>query len=711
MTTKTTDQESGQRADSLVAPTRPVSAVLQRKCACGNHTVGGAECESCKKGKGSKADDTLQRSAKSSGQVEEVPPVVHEVLNSPGQPLAPPTRKFMEPRFGQDFSLVRVHSDAQAAESARSVDAMAYTVGNHLVLDSQSLPDQSYAREKVLAHELTHVVQQSHNSGGGNLTVSNNLPLEAQADDAASKIISGHDAHLSSADRGGLMRMPRSMMGSVDPNNMSPDEIENEIQEINEYIDSAPLSQDTVDHLTQMRSELVAAQKRLQGPSSPSAAPSKRSLAPDAPPAQAAAPAPTASSTGVPFFGLQPADDAFHGIKLYYTVTSVPASSGAVHTFNRGPYLIALNHLTLPDGSRRISYYVAHRRADAVAMGNEGWNEYVVGPDSIQTFLDNLNHFQAAAALGYMFGPPSPYQAAAGRVGERMMEGDVSGAAGALGESWTEAVQDPSWWAGVAMSTAGAVSRVPTTAARPPTPPTLRVLPGRTGRVPMRAGPGGKPVVASQPRTTSPQAPVAQAGPTVAVEGNTLRQVTPAAAPQPVPAPAPGPVLVPDPVPGVGPAVPQPGSIGPAVGGVGAAATSVMGPEEAPGPAAPQAPALQLGTQPHQRKYETQTCTNEVLDDLQAQKDRICNTIPSKPDWSPSRSEKMLNRIKCSEIRPRLRAFEECLRIRLLIQERCFGGVPDPRHVIPLEEIENGIANGRARELINCAPGHPMANL
>src|SRR5436309_2773031 len=61
-----------------------------------------------------------------------VPPIIQDVLRSPDQPLDAGTRAFMEPRFGQDFSQVRVHTDAKAAESTRAVNALAYTVGQHI---------------------------------------------------------------------------------------------------------------------------------------------------------------------------------------------------------------------------------------------------------------------------------------------------------------------------------------------------------------------------------------------------------------------------------------------------------------------------------------------------------------------------------------------------------------------------------------------------
>jgi len=84
---------------------------------------------------------------------------VNEVLRSPGQPLDPATRAFMEPRFGQDFSSVRVHTDARASQSARTIHAQAYSVGNDVVLDKRHYEPGSDAGRRLLAHELTHVLQ------------------------------------------------------------------------------------------------------------------------------------------------------------------------------------------------------------------------------------------------------------------------------------------------------------------------------------------------------------------------------------------------------------------------------------------------------------------------------------------------------------------------------------------------------------------------
>jgi hypothetical protein len=86
---------------------------------------------------------------------------VHEVLNRGGRPLDPQIRRSMESRFGYDFSKVRVHTDSAAALSARALGAHAYTVGNDVVFATGRFAPDTAAGRRLLAHELTHVVQQS----------------------------------------------------------------------------------------------------------------------------------------------------------------------------------------------------------------------------------------------------------------------------------------------------------------------------------------------------------------------------------------------------------------------------------------------------------------------------------------------------------------------------------------------------------------------
>lgn len=184
----------------------PVSrGVLQRKCACGTHTMGGGQCAECQKThvsgkplqtklaisepgdayeqeadrvaeqvmrmspanmsrsqKNGMTQPLIQRRATGSATgLGEAPPSVHRVLNSPGQPLKPVLQQDLEQRFGYDFSQVRVHSGAAAAQSARDVNASAYTVGHNVVFGAGQFAPETNMGRRLIAHELTHVVQQS----------------------------------------------------------------------------------------------------------------------------------------------------------------------------------------------------------------------------------------------------------------------------------------------------------------------------------------------------------------------------------------------------------------------------------------------------------------------------------------------------------------------------------------------------------------------
>ena len=89
-----------------------------------------------------------------------LPPMVHEVLKSPGQSLDDDTRTFMESRLSHDFSQVRVHIDSRAADSARAVNALAYTVGRDVIFGAGRYAPNTRVGQRLLAHELAHVMQQ-----------------------------------------------------------------------------------------------------------------------------------------------------------------------------------------------------------------------------------------------------------------------------------------------------------------------------------------------------------------------------------------------------------------------------------------------------------------------------------------------------------------------------------------------------------------------
>ncbi|WP_255316177.1 eCIS core domain-containing protein [Myxococcus fulvus] len=113
------------------------------------------KCTSCEE------EDTIQTMSAGARPSNWSRDTVSDVLRSPGQPLDAQTRAFFEPRFGHDFSSVRLHTDTRAAQSARSLNAHAYTVGHDVVFGRGQFAPGTHEGRRLLAHELTHVVQQS----------------------------------------------------------------------------------------------------------------------------------------------------------------------------------------------------------------------------------------------------------------------------------------------------------------------------------------------------------------------------------------------------------------------------------------------------------------------------------------------------------------------------------------------------------------------
>ncbi len=141
---------------------------IQRKCACGGSSSG--ECEECQQKREEERPGTpaIQRRANRNGHGKgdgsagptEAPPIVHQVLRSTGQPLDASVRPLMESRFGRDFGDVRVHTDSLAAKSAQAVNALAFTAGKDVAFAPGQFSPHSTEGQRLLVHELTHVVQQ-----------------------------------------------------------------------------------------------------------------------------------------------------------------------------------------------------------------------------------------------------------------------------------------------------------------------------------------------------------------------------------------------------------------------------------------------------------------------------------------------------------------------------------------------------------------------
>ena len=169
----------------------------------------------------SEAPPRIQRfSGQSQGQVDAVPASVGQALASLGRPLEPALRQDMEQRFGHDLSNVRVHTDPRAVESARAVSARAYTVGRDIIFaDGQYAPDSKPGR-KLLAHELTHTIQQSAVASGA---ISPHDPITIEPLGIAFERAGEESASRLTTNSGALTETPRIALQRAPA---PPDEIE-----------------------------------------------------------------------------------------------------------------------------------------------------------------------------------------------------------------------------------------------------------------------------------------------------------------------------------------------------------------------------------------------------------------------------------------------------------------------------------------------------
>jgi Domain of unknown function (DUF4157) len=162
---------------------------LQRKCTCGGTPGPSGECDECRK-KRLQRQSSRERPKANAAESKVAPPIVDQVLKLSGEPLNHKTRATVEQLFGFDFSNVRVHTDSRAANSARAVNATAYTIGRQNVFDSARYEPGTVAGKSLLAHELAHIVQQSNEAGSSprKLPISpENSAAEEQANRAAER--------------------------------------------------------------------------------------------------------------------------------------------------------------------------------------------------------------------------------------------------------------------------------------------------------------------------------------------------------------------------------------------------------------------------------------------------------------------------------------------------------------------------------------------
>ena len=192
------EREADRIAEQLTQTPEPR---LQRSCACAG------ECPKCQGKKPGPKRGVLQTKRVEQGEAERTPAPPHaehehanpamipQLLQSSGQALDAGARAELEPRFGVDFSTVRVHTGATAAESAAALGARAYTVGPHIVFGPGQYRPRTREGYRLLAHELAHVVQQrAAASVQLSAYAAEEEPYEREADRAGDDAASGREA-------------------------------------------------------------------------------------------------------------------------------------------------------------------------------------------------------------------------------------------------------------------------------------------------------------------------------------------------------------------------------------------------------------------------------------------------------------------------------------------------------------------------------------
>ena len=154
------DRHAGLEPTISATPV-PTGQAVQRTCACSGSSSDSGRCAECTR---DEENPTVRRAPIESVTHAIAPPIVHDVLNSPGQPLDESVRAEMEERFGHDFSRVRVHTDGRSATAARALNARAFTVGRDIAFGSGEYAPATRNGQRLLAHELVHVVQQGESS-------------------------------------------------------------------------------------------------------------------------------------------------------------------------------------------------------------------------------------------------------------------------------------------------------------------------------------------------------------------------------------------------------------------------------------------------------------------------------------------------------------------------------------------------------------------
>lgn len=337
-----------------------------------------------------------------------------------GTPLDPATRGEMEAKFGHDFNDVRIHEGRGATNITAAAGARALTRGRDIAFNRGFYSPRSTEGRRLIAHELAHVVQQSRQS-----SATPRANAESEARSAGEHVISGRSVQIHAAAAG----------AQADP--LTSGDFDQQIAD-NEARAAQATNQQEIDRLFEERNELLAQRDAAKA----------AAAGPPATQGQAAAPAPRKNTVRIDY----PADEhAYSGTQLEYAARGdYPTQDVVTPGVYKSRHYWLAPHLRA--GTDKVVYYLAYNPETKR-------NEFVVGPDKVQSFLANEDVNWVVAAGAYpLVGDMPRYKALSGRVGAKAMEGDFSGAFQAWKDSWKAAVKDPQFWVESVTATAGAFS-------------------------------------------------------------------------------------------------------------------------------------------------------------------------------------------------------------------------------------------------------------
>jgi hypothetical protein len=511
-----------------------------------------------------------------SRQESALPPIVREILHSSGQPLDPTTRAFMESRFDADFSQVRVHSDGQAVTSARALQSSAYTVGRDIIFGAGQFAPHTAQGQRLLAHELTHVVQQGQSASSPHRLVNSPADTaEVEADRISTSILT--------SSRNPIVVKVSAQRTATVQRQVSPEELmflpRPEFKSANALKEFSPKTPSPTfrfgRYATGGRAEkLVTAETLLKWAfeeagkgtlfddlvrqvmsssyfegGSPEEKRHWVSVLRDSEPELRATQQQWAKQQRAAWLYAIEEEKrrlVFRGISIFYKATDRLSSNVIVKdkVSDVGEWKIVPYHISredLKDNKQDLLvYYLAYNK-------NTKRNEFIIGPDSIDTFVNNVSKYRTMRNSYYWFvrppertddgypitsGQPSLREIMAVRMGEAFFEGDYDEMGQQWRGMWKDALTDPYWYAEVALNTA--LASVPV---RPATPGPVRTP------APIKPTPPSTPASVRPPRAPVGPASVAKDSPIPRIPRVDVTQrrafsASPAKPVAPAPAPA-----------------------------------------------------------------------------------------------------------------------------------------------------------------------------